>query len=299
MKYIIVALLCLYFSKPIIAQTNNQQPDPIIYGSFEPQLLEQAPYATWYRPNYEKYNANAETLRRLQQIKTKGIRIQVFLGTWCGDSKREVPAFIKLLHQAQFPAQQLQLIGLGGSDSLYKQSPAGEEKGLGIFRVPTFIVYKDNKEIGRINEYPTQSLEVDLLKILSGEAYTPNYASFPLLRDWLNDQVLTHANTSIRGLSQQIRNKVSNEYELISLGQLLIKQGKPADGLKVLEMNTSLYPEAFMPNYSLGNNYLLQKNYKQATVYLEKALEVNKESGYIRPILSLLYEAKENSKQTN
>lgn len=296
MKYIVMALLCLYLNYPIFAQTNNPAPDPVIYGTFQPQLLEKAPYATWYKANYEKYHADDEIIKRLQQVKTKGLHIQVFLGTWCGDSKREVPAFVKLLDQMQFPRQQLQLIGLGGSDSLYKQSPAGEEKGLGVFRVPTFIIYQQNVELGRINEYPTQSLEADLLKILSGQQYQPNYGSFSLMREWLNTNTFTHPNTSVRGLSQQVRNKVSNEYELSSLGQLLIKQNKAADGLKVLEMNTWLYPEAFMPNYTLGNNYLLQKNYKQALTYLEKSLELNKETEYVKHILSLLYEAKEKSK---
>jgi len=37
---------------------------------------------------------------------------------------------------------------------------------LNIERVPTFIVYKANKEIGRIIETPTQSIENDLVKIL-------------------------------------------------------------------------------------------------------------------------------------
>ncbi len=295
MKHIVMALLCLYFTQNIHTQ-NTKTPEPIIYGTFNIQQLEVAPYASWYKPGFEKYNTHTETLKQLQQIKTKGLRVQVFLGTWCGDSKREIPHFVKLLHQMQFPLQQVQFIGLGGSDSLYKQSPTGEEKGLGIFRVPTFVVYQNNIEIGRINEYPTTTLETDLLKILSGQSYTPNYASFGLLKDWFNDNTLTHANTSIRGLSQQLKNKVSNEYELSSVGQLLIKQDKPAEGLKVLEINTWLYPEAFMAHYSLGNSYLLQKNYSQALVYLEKALELNKQTEYVKHILGLLYEAKEKAK---
>ncbi len=294
MKYIVMALLCLYLN-----QTVNGQPtkaDPIIYGIFNVQTLQQAPYASWFTPAYEKYAPAPETLKQLQQIKIKGIRIQVFLGIWCGDSKREIPHFVKLLHQMQFPGAQTQYIGLGGSDSLYKQSPTSEEKGLGIFRVPTFVVYQNNIEIGRINEYPTTTLEADLFKILTGQPYTPNYSSFGVLKDWLNDNTLTHANTSIRGLSQQLKTKVSNEYELSSLGQLLVKQNKPAEGLKVLEINTWLYPEAFMAHYTLGNSYLLQKNYMQALVYLEKALELNKQTEYVKHILGLLYEAKEKAK---
>lgn len=295
MKHIVMALLCLYFTQNIYAQ-NTKAPEPIIYGTFNIQQLEVAPYASWYKTGYEKYNTHTETLKQLQQVKTKGYRIQVFLGTWCGDSKREIPHFVKVLNQMQFPLQQVQFIGLGGSDSLYKQSPTGEEKALGIFRVPTFIVYQNNTEIGRINEYPATTLEGDLLKILSAQHYEPNYASFSFFKQWLNAGTLTNPNTSVRGLSQQIKNKVSNEFELNSLGQLLIKQQLPDEGLKVQEINTWLYPEAFMAHYSLGNNYFLQKKYSQALVYLEKALELNKQTEYVKHILGLLYEAKEKAK---
>ena len=39
---------------------------------------------------------------------------------------------------------------------------------LGIQRVPTFIIYKNNIESGRIIETPKTSLEQDLVNILTG-----------------------------------------------------------------------------------------------------------------------------------
>jgi hypothetical protein len=46
---------------------------------------------------------------------------------------------------------------------------------LNIFKVPTFIFYKDGKEIGRYVEYARVSLEKDILKIVSGLPYKHSY----------------------------------------------------------------------------------------------------------------------------
>ncbi len=43
--------------------------------------------------------------------------------------------------------------------SRYKQAPKHEEQGLNIYRVPTFYCVLKNVEIGRIIEYPIESLD--------------------------------------------------------------------------------------------------------------------------------------------
>ena len=48
-----------------------------------------------------------------------------------------------------------------------KLSPVGEYDKLDIQRVPTFIIYKNNIEAGRIIENPTTSLEQDMVNILT------------------------------------------------------------------------------------------------------------------------------------
>jgi thiol-disulfide isomerase/thioredoxin len=101
--------------------------------------------------------------------------IDIFMGTWCGDSKREVPAMLKILNEIGFDSVDISLITVGNNAELYKKSPQGEELGKNIVRVPTFIIYDKKKEIGRIIEYPVESLERDLLKILRKEPYIPNY----------------------------------------------------------------------------------------------------------------------------
>jgi hypothetical protein len=50
------------------------------------------------------------------------------------------------------------------------------EDGFDITNVPTFIFYRNGKEINRIVESPVISLEKDMLSILAGEVYKHTYA---------------------------------------------------------------------------------------------------------------------------
>ena len=109
--------------------------------------------------------------------KLKKHQIKLFLGTWCGDSKREVPRMLKILQEAKFPMGQLEVVALDYRKGQYKKSPTGEEKGLNIIKVPTMIFFKKEKEVNRIVESPLESLEEDMAQIISNNPYTPNYAT--------------------------------------------------------------------------------------------------------------------------
>ena len=80
-----------------------------------------------------------------------------------------------MLDCCDFPMNELKLVMVGSSDSLYKKSPQHEEAGRNIVRVPTVIVEQRGAEIGRIIEFPITSIEKDLLAILRKEKYQPNY----------------------------------------------------------------------------------------------------------------------------
>jgi tetratricopeptide (TPR) repeat protein len=177
-----------------------------------------------------------------------------------------------------------------------KQSPQHEESGLGIFRVPAFIIYRNGIEINRINEFPVFSLEKDMLSILNNQPYIPNYHSFNLVHQWIKDGSLTDENISIAGLAEQVRTLVSNERELNSLGYLLLKQDKKKEGLKIFQVNYNLFPESSIIASSLGEGYYENGDYKRAITLLERSLELNKDPKVIKEILAILYKAKEKDK---
>jgi len=92
-----------------------------------------------------------------------GVETKVFLGTWCPDSHREVPRFLRVIDLAGSSLGPVTLYGLDRG----MKSPAGEEVPYAIERVPTFIFLKHGKEIGRIVETPRTSIEGDMLTILA------------------------------------------------------------------------------------------------------------------------------------
>lgn len=138
--------------------------------------LKSGPYKTWYNKNHDSYDVNKKIVSGFK-TNLSNYKILLFMGTWCGDSKREVPKFIKILETANYPMENLKIVALDGRKSLYKTSPTGEEWGLQIKRIPTFIFIKNGKEVNRIVESPIESLERDIHTILTNKPYTPNYAS--------------------------------------------------------------------------------------------------------------------------
>jgi|JI10StandDraft_1071094.scaffolds.fasta_scaffold03566_12 tetratricopeptide (TPR) repeat protein len=162
---------------------------------------------------------------------------------------------LKTLHAAGFSDKNIQLIGVYSDSEKYKQAPNREEKGLNVYRVPTFIVYQNNKEVGRINEYPVESLERDLQKIMSSQAYSPSYKSFVQINEWLASGLLADDNASPRGLADQVRKAVSSESELNSCGYVLMARGNLKEAITILRTNVYLYPESSNCFDSLGEAY--------------------------------------------
>jgi thiol-disulfide isomerase/thioredoxin len=135
-----------------------------ILGYFKPDQLTHYPYSTWYLKGFDDYQVNTDALNKLLDINKEDLSIKIVMGIWCPDSRREVPRFMRVLDTWQFPVTKVTFIGVDDA----KRSPVGEYTKLDIQRVPTFIIYKNNIEAGRIIENPTTSLEQDMVNILTG-----------------------------------------------------------------------------------------------------------------------------------
>lgn len=146
------------------AQTNYHDPTTWLLGYFNPAAFRQTPHAEWFITGLDDYMPKTDALNRLIDITADDLTIKIVMGTWCPDSRREVPRFMKILELWKFPAEKVTFVGVDES----KQAPVGDYAGLKIERVPTFIFYKNNSEAGRIIEVPKTSLEQDMVNILSG-----------------------------------------------------------------------------------------------------------------------------------
>ncbi len=111
---------------------------------------------------YDSTQIEADVVEMIRQLHAD-IDIVVVLGTWCSDSKRHVPRFLKIADLASIPPSRIKFYGVDRT----KKSNDGVTDQYHIEFVPTFILFKNGKEIGRIVEAPRTSLEDDLLAILA------------------------------------------------------------------------------------------------------------------------------------
>ena len=87
----------------------------------------------------------------------------------------QISVFIFAIKSHGFYLQCLELAEHSVFVNRSKSTPDNLQEGFNIERVPTFIFYKEGKEIGRFVEFPQESVEADMLKIVSGEPYKHSY----------------------------------------------------------------------------------------------------------------------------
>ena len=107
------------------------------------------------------YHPKPEIIEKIKAV-CKEIRIEVFMGCWCPDCTQHVSAYFKIMEMADNPYISTSYIGIPREREARKEFIQGKN----IVRIPTFIIYFQNQEIGRIIETPAQSVEDDLINII-------------------------------------------------------------------------------------------------------------------------------------
>ena len=142
-------------------RVGEAHPEVMALGWVDRTVLEQ-PQFSQFKSNYDSAQVDQEMVSLIRQV-SDSVDWLVFFGSWCGDSKEHVPRFLKIADVAGISNKRIRLYGLDRS----MKSTEGLEKKYQIRSVPTFICLKAGKEIGRITEAPTVSMEADILAILA------------------------------------------------------------------------------------------------------------------------------------
>jgi thiol-disulfide isomerase/thioredoxin len=170
MKKLFFLFSILFAGSMLFAQEINKiVPDPdknsnILIGRCKREGLQMEPFKTFFEENYNKYTSDENITKQLKK-KMSDVKILIVMGTWCGDSKEQVPAFYKILDDIKFSDAHIEIIAVDRK----KTGGVVDVSGLNIERVPTFIFYRNYREIGRIVEKPSSTLEKNMLLILSQE----------------------------------------------------------------------------------------------------------------------------------
>ena len=158
-------------SSAVSAATPASDPKVLIGPATREQVEAAAP--GWVQAGVDA-KPDLEAARALATV-PPGAELTVFLGTWCGDSRREVSRFWRALDEigasaAGGPAGGLPFTVTYVCVDEAKKEPAAAVSAIGLRYVPTFIVRRDGREVGRIVERAPHGIEADLVALLSGKA---------------------------------------------------------------------------------------------------------------------------------
>ena len=167
-KLLFVIFLCSFL-------LGNAQEKRIINGNLVGYLKKSdflnGKHKGWFSKNYDAYTPDPKIVQKIKK-KLNNISIKSFIGSWCHDSKRELPKFYKIMELAGFDLENnFKMIGI----TIGKKTPTNLQKGFAINHTPTFIFFRDGKEIGRFVEHSKKTIEKDILKILRGGNYKHPY----------------------------------------------------------------------------------------------------------------------------
>ena len=147
-----------------VVDTDASSGDTLVRGNCTFEELIAEPTSGWMRAKTD-YKPDRKDLRYLRKH-LADFKMVVLFGSWCPDTQEQLPRFYSILKKAKVPTGQVQLVGFDRA----KRGRDMEHKIFKVDRLPTFIVYKGRKEIGRIVETPTVTLEADLVKIIAPAA---------------------------------------------------------------------------------------------------------------------------------
>lgn len=170
MKKVFLAVICSLVITTCFSQSKKDRSGNLIGYIKKSDFLDKQ-YKGWFDYNYKNYKPKADVVKKISK-NLKGVSVLCFMGTWCGDSKRETPRFYKIMELANFDFKNnFEMVAVNRS----KRTPDNLQEGHNIIRVPTFIFYKKGKELGRFVEYPRETMEEDILKILREKKYKHSY----------------------------------------------------------------------------------------------------------------------------
>ena len=135
----------------------------ILKGILTRSLIENDTAFAWFKDNMRYGSVDEYALNTFKQ-KAGEFSIVVFSGTWCHDSQNLLPKLYRLIDKSGFPENKITLIGVDRE----KTAPNALHTKWDITNIPTFIIVKKGKEVGRVVEYgKTGNIERELGEIVA------------------------------------------------------------------------------------------------------------------------------------
>ncbi len=114
-----------------------------------------------YISSFRLYNPEKNVIDSIR-ANLEDLEIKVFYGEWCSDCRLELPRFVSVIKALDTEDIEIEFIELNRN----MDDGLGRAYEMNVLAVPTFIFFRNGKEIGRIIERPRVSMEWDFTEIV-------------------------------------------------------------------------------------------------------------------------------------
>jgi hypothetical protein len=122
----------------------------------------------WFDKGFTAYKPDSTIIKTLQ-LRIKDYTITLMVGTWCEDTQLLLPQFYKTMDACNYPIAKIEMLGTDRQ----KHALNIEHLLLRVEHVPTIIINKGPREIGRIVEtISSPSIEAELLQMIEHDIET-------------------------------------------------------------------------------------------------------------------------------
>jgi len=148
---------------PYTSSRDEKHPEvTILNGIITKYALQNYDMFSWYFTNQGIYEPAPEIVSAMEAAKNK-VHLILFGGTWCEDTQFILPRFFKLQEKSGFPDKSITFFAVNRA----KETLGNVTTAFQVKNVPTIIVMKDGKEVGRVVEYgKTGKWETELAELL-------------------------------------------------------------------------------------------------------------------------------------
>lgn len=169
MRFLLISLFIVSSLSFLSAQGTNkivkdeESGKPMLIGHCTRAAFADTSFSGWFNSEYKMYLPDSVTVREIE-YNLNDVKTTIIMGTWCSDSREQVPHFLKVMDEAGYAENDITMICVNHD----KKDSSGSVDSLNVELVPTFIFYRGGKEIGRIIETPQQTMEEDIYTVLKG-----------------------------------------------------------------------------------------------------------------------------------
>ncbi len=147
---------------------DNESGQMLYVGQCTFDDIEEESSFDWFKNGSNAYQPDPETIAALKKELTS-CQLIIFMGTWCEDTHLLLPKLYKTMLLTHCFTN-YKMYGVDRE----KKSKNNEEQNYNVQNVPTIIVLKNGKELGRIVEHCKSSIEGDLFRIVNSNTTEPS-----------------------------------------------------------------------------------------------------------------------------